>query len=91
MYEKIELAPYAGNERYSIIDALVSALDMNIYFDDVDASTCRFCFKADQDAPIVDYDIEWSALENWFEGKRSLTLEAQEHDPERFADDLKFS
>lgn len=81
-WERIELQPYTGNE--GMCAALGDELGMNIYFDDVDASTCRFCFQADNDSPLVDYEITWEELEEWHEGERGLVLTAIEHDPSRF-------
>jgi len=84
-YELIELEPYDGDCE-SPIFALVDAINMNVHFDDVNCDTCRFCFKADLDSPIVDYDITFEELDEWFEGKSPLVLRAIEHDEERFRD-----
>ena len=89
-YKHIVLEPYSGDCGFDI-HALVEELGMNVYFDDVDARTCRFCFKADEASPIVDYDVEWDTLERWHRGECGLELTALEHDPERFADDYEWS
>lgn len=82
----IYLTPYTGNMQTEV-QALREALGpigWNIYFDDVDASTCRFCYRPDEDSTIVDYDITWDALESWFKGEYALLIQPQEHDPSRF-------
>lgn len=84
-YETIELEPYAGGEE-SPVFALTEVLNMNIHFDDVNSDTCRFCFREDWDSPIVDYDVTFEELDEWFDGKAPLTLTALEHDPSRFED-----
>ena len=88
-YELIRLEPYAGSAESDVL-ALVETLNMNVYFDDVDCRSCRFCFKLDAESPIVDYDIGWDELEAWFRGEVGLVLEAFEHDPSRFSSDLYF-
>ena len=88
-YKHIVLEPYSGDCGFDI-HALVEELGMNVYFDDVDARTCRFCFKADEASPIVDYDVDWDTLERWHKGECGLELTALPHDPARFADDLEW-
>ena len=88
-YELIRLKPYAGDESCGI-DALIKTLNMNVYFDDIDCRSCRFCFQLDTESPIVDYDIGWDELESWFRGETRLVLEAVEHDPSRFSSDMYF-
>ena len=88
-YSRIDLPPYSGDKEPDTF-ALMDALNMNIYFDDIDARTCRFCFKEDWESPIVDYDVEFDELERWHRGECGLTLVALEHDPSRFSADLTF-
>lgn len=84
-YESISLEPYVGRAE-SPIPALLEALGMNVVFDDVDCSTCRFCFQEDECSPIVDYDVGFDELREWFDGERSIVLTALEHDPSRFCE-----
>ena len=88
-YDRIEVPPYTGSCE-SAAEALIDELRMNVHFDDVDARTCRFCFKADWESTVVDYDVEWDELAGWHRGECWLTLVALEHDPSRFSDDLVF-
>ena len=86
---RIELEPYDGNEEGGVF-ALIERLPIRVYFDDVVCTSCRFCYKADEDTPTVDFDVSDEELERWFEGETKLVLESLPHDPERFAEDLAF-
>ena len=83
----IRLEPYNGNNP-AMVGALIDELNMNVYFDDVDASTCRFCFQENLDSPMVDYDIPWEVLESWHSGINPLELVELPHDSSRFAEDM---
>lgn len=84
-YEHIELEPYSGEAEGSIT-ALVESLGMNIHFDDVNTETCRFCFRENWDSPIVNYDISFEELNEWYAGRIPLIFDALEHDESRFSD-----
>lgn len=66
--------------------------DYDIYVENhIVQRTLLFCYRADSESPIVDYEISYDEFMLWFHGIKPLVVSPKPHDPNRFSTDVDFT